>query len=1438
MKIKKYLITYAFFLVSIFLLWTTQADAIPIYNRSDWLDNQTNVIPEKYAFTPRFTSESKVIDSRGVDMSKYHGYYTSARPYTNSTSGKYVTVSNVGFYEGHSVTVKYEFGTNLTYTTSYDAIYADSASQFLSVVTGGNSGVRANGKYSFYDESGKPLAISGHLAIMDIDEWETFTLQSTGLKNFYSVPKTFYMPGSSWNSGSVLDVSYASSTTLDINGYRPPGTGHVTSAARSFVATFDNQQSISVGVRHTPENKGIGVMMRTGYGEVTPAIALTAPVGRSNRYDTIDSSNYDDLRVRFTQELPHQPVNTRYETATWKLTNPLESDAYEIEWEVRSNKRGDITNQFTFGKDGSIVTNNFLDNMFYDVELEFIGRVKFNGKPIDVNELNNNGELLLTSKPELTVSNGPFNDKKKIVIGEEYSTFDTTINMNSKVSRTFSTSGGEIRPKEEFNSYITHIVPPADYFDDYAYVKSTPYDMNHYKIRYSIENEQRIYESGWPFIPEHTKWLNSLDRTVSSKYSFVMAFNEKTKLKEKSDGILVDKMTTDKHVPFDSSKDQYVIFENAGYWNFEPVTVRVDIKPSVKAGISDNNYIVFEGEDFLSVSSDKNNKSVELKYSFFDSKGQPLKVSGLLPVAGVSGSDRLTFDRESVKEIGSVTKEYQNNKGTTIRFNQKESEAPDLHIIGTEPRDINSARQSMAILYEEQSSFSLTMRQEASPITNDFQFNLKYLKELPIIDTSIPKGVEKRYEEITEDISKELGVSFIQYIPYRTPEHSLKEAVWSLDRERNSSIFDTSTWQVKTLTGKDVTSSFVVNSDGSISLKDSNQSIISNEVLIFTNLHKFNGDIVNNSEVDSNKYLNLTGNILGHVESKTKNSKVAYKTSINMDAELTVLYKEENSKEVIQPSTREKLLITQPLPKAPSIDGYSFKLSDPEEFTHMKYSKDEIIYLYKMELAASQKQGTIILGQKEEDIDFSKFVKDVKTGSKELSSDEYRVELSEKSVLPDIVISKESPKTIFVDVILVSNPAIKITVESKVDVVWGNSIAFGGEQGSDGRMGGGAYTLNKGKLNPYITAVSGAVTSDDNNAISMSHPEEYLDFGIFPLKRQANPHIFTPSSRPTGSRLTAKGIETKQSLLNKWNSAENRVQEVAYGDVVRGWSTEAEKQYLTNDTIKNPTPLNNKQNEVYYEVTETGYRRLQFNRIEKVEEQLILYGTSDTELNKKAINGEFIKLKDLEQDEDRQAKIIGFKEGHYPETSKPNVTVDSIIVIEEKLLTNNEIIHYEVPVKFTILDGGLSFKSADDLSFGIQNLPSSDVYFTPIDKENSVVVEDTRYSREKWNLNASLEKTLQYVEGTTPKELVGSSIIMLGAKDEEDKVLNKEGVVVHEVSDEEAKNDKVTTITWNNRTNEGYRLFVKNGTAEKDKKYRSTITYSIDDKPKPKAAGQ
>lgn len=471
------------------------------------------------------------------------------------------------------------------------------------------------------------------------------------------------------------------------------------------------------------------------------------------------------------------------------------------------------------------------------------------------------------------------------------------------------------------------------------------------------------------------------------------------------------------------------------------------------------------------------------------------------------------------------------------------------------------------------------------------------------------------------------------------------------------------------------------------------------------------------------------------------------------------------------------------------------------------------------------------LGKKVSELDLKDFVKDVEVSGEKLDKTKYEVSLLDK--LPDVVTKKNTPVNIPVEVRLVGAPVGSgEKVEVPVTTVWGNSIAFGGDE-KDGRMGGGAYSLhnNNSDGTAYISAVSGLVNSNDNEVVNSLHTEKTLELDIFNVSSATDVYEIKKDNLIPEYRMSALGSYKKQDVLNSWGT--ERVKAVQLGDVVRGWSSEADKQYLTSPESEEPTALNDKEKEIYYEITKDGYRRLTFNLLEEGSAGgLIMYGTDKQTLQTQAINGEFIKLKQ----DDSRVKILGFKDGNYPDTSKPTKIGESTkgtIIIQEILLTGKKV-NYEVEMDFTIVDGGLSFESVDDLTFGTQKLPTRDLYFVPKNDKNDVVVKDTRYAPKEWDLKARMDETLKYSEGTKQYELEGSSVVLLDSKGN-DKTLSKDSQTIFKVKD--AKKG-INKISWDNKTNNGYRLFVRGGTAKEDKKYRSTITYSIDDKPTTRAVGE
>ncbi len=521
-------------------------------------------------------------------------------------------------------------------------------------------------------------------------------------------------------------------------------------------------------------------------------------------------------------------------------------------------------------------------------------------------------------------------------------------------------------------------------------------------------------------------------------------------------------------------------------------------------------------------------------------------------------------------------------------------------------------------------------------------------------------------------------------------------------------------------------------------------------------------------------------------------------------------------------------MLTKDLP-IPPLEGEDYLVELKASKQGKKTVKRAITMTVNKRIEAQAKEQVLILGQ--QDINYLSFVQNVKASGVDLDPKEgkYEVNLAEGEKIPEVVSNSGRAELIKVKVNLVEDKKNFVEVDVPITTLWGNTISFGGDE-IDGRMGGGSYALDKNQ----ITALSGSNTTNDNNLVSSLDKNYSYSLSWYDLSKMATSQIFTYNDTTIPTRKnSAAAKEKKQDVLDKWG--ENRVQRVTPGDLLRGESSDYKKQYLTNNELTSPSALKIPQNDVFYEVTDSGYRRLQFNRAELGNNQVIKYDTNREELDERAKKGEFLKLKKLDDNEVSQAKIVGFKNNAYPDTSKPNVKTEGTLLIEEVLETNRRIIQYEVPVEFIIVDGGLSFQSADDLSFGQHKLPRKDSYLTPENKKNEVSVLDTRYEPKKWNLQATLEEPLQYSDGKTKYPLVGSSIVINDFKGST-QTLSKETTTIYEVTEEHAKRG-INTISWDNKANEGYRLFVKQGSADKNKKYQSTILYSIEDKPKAYAIG-
>ncbi|EOC9190088.1 hypothetical protein ACJB9C_002205 [Listeria monocytogenes] len=286
-------------------------------------------------------------------------------------------------------------------------------------------------------------------------------------------------------------------------------------------------------------------------------------------------------------------------------------------------------------------------------------------------------------------------------------------------------------------------------------------------------------------------------------------------------------------------------------------------------------------------------------------------------------------------------------------------------------------------------------------------------------------------------------------------------------------------------------------------------------------------------------------------------------------------------------------------------------------------------------LTAEPKNQELILGSKWEDIDPYDLVGNVKFGTQELDKEDYSVEITEKASL-DIVGNRKAK----VLVTYKKDTSKTLSIDVPVNILWGNSIVYGGDDyGGDGRATA-AFTLNNGD-SPSITAAQGG-TRDDNLAIHSNFAnKKYYTFNWFDFSNKQT-LLMTEEQKGT-SYIQANGNDLKKDKLKEWGV--NQKQAVNYGDVVRAWQVETGKNWLYENEQKN---FYNKGNQsVYYEITKTGYKPLTFNQA-TINKRTISIDESDEGIDNKiaesielptGVTAKFVEYPNREKQGDAQGLI-------------------------------------------------------------------------------------------------------------------------------------------------------------------------------------------------------
>ncbi len=324
------------------------------------------------------------------------------------------------------------------------------------------------------------------------------------------------------------------------------------------------------------------------------------------------------------------------------------------------------------------------------------------------------------------------------------------------------------------------------------------------------------------------------------------------------------------------------------------------------------------------------------------------------------------------------------------------------------------------------------------------------------------------------------------------------------------------------------------------------------------------------------------------------------------------------------------------------------------------------------ELEVNAREVPILLGTSLADLrnmDLSQFL-EVRLEGQILSPSQYEWSIPNTTANSRIVGSA----TTLLDVSSVSGTVPPVRIRLPLRVEWGDSVVFGGSRPlSESTVA--AFTLHHG-TRPRITLAYGHGAEADNNFLPIH--EGYFGLPYFRMNRfdMSNINNLHLSSNTTGNNnITATGDSTRSGIQasNNWRDVL-----VNYGDVVRSWVAEPDKNVLRE---RGRDQFINHGGEVYYEVTPSGYRLLNINRV-VVREQQIEVAHTETDLQNRI--AEFIDVSNFPNM--RAVEFI-----HWPDTLRPGRT-EGVIRVEETL-ESGKTIQYDYTVPFNVVNASLTVRA-------------------------------------------------------------------------------------------------------------------------------------------------
>ncbi|MGN5996931.1 hypothetical protein ACP6MK_06915 [Enterococcus faecalis] len=507
----------------------------------------------------------------------------------------------------------------------------------------------------------------------------------------------------------------------------------------------------------------------------------------------------------------------------------------------------------------------------------------------------------------------------------------------------------------------------------------------------------------------------------------------------------------------------------------------------------------------------------------------------------------------------------------------------------------------------------------------------------------------------------------------------------------------------------------------------------------------------NNIQIDSNDllYRNSTGKVLVNIETPivldevtvTSGARGPEKFEVETNSSITVGINEKIDEEFIKKNILKNGNIDGKEISKESIDiqyspidtshsglknlivsfkeNYSNFIS--RSWDQLEVEKSINITVEDEKLTADPVSQKTSLGRDISNLDYSKFVTNVKLGNQLLSSDQYKVELINSLATDSIGI-----RTAQIRVTLKSDTSKAVEVDVPVEVVWGNSIVFGSyDHQSNGRTSA-AFTLYT-ESTPTIVASQGK--NNDNLAIhSYFSNQQYYTFNWFNL---SNKQILKIDESNNGDKyIKASGNELKKDKLKEWGTAQN--QAVNYGDIVRAWQTETTKNWLYENEQKQA--YNDHKKSVYYEITKSGYRPLHFNQLTPKTGKIPIYSTNQY-LDEHVTD--YIDLTGYSN-----INVKGFAE--YPDTTSSGDKRAKILV--EETLTTGKKVQYEYDVTINVEPGTLTYTVPKTLTFKeFTKSKSEQIVQRKYSGSLGLLIKDNRGSNNQgnWTLTAKASSDLK-----------------------------------------------------------------------------------------------